>query len=134
MLLFLGLVPFDRHHLTLDRIYNRGFDEESWSWLQRRWRHERRVEPMATGCIVTDRLTISPRFAPAALVLSLVRRIFAARHEKLRARFGTPVAEHVASSRSLIPPPVGVHTPGGLPTEDRELLAKGEVLRDEDRF
>ena len=88
VLLFLGIVPFDRHHLTLQRIYDRGFDEESWSWLQRRWRHERRVEPTATGCLVTDRLTVCPRLAPAGFVVPLVRRLFAARHKKLRARFG----------------------------------------------
>lgn len=85
----LSVLPFDRHHLALERILARGFDEESWSWLQRRWRHERRVEPTPTGgCTVTDRLTIAPRLAPIALVKPIVQQLFRARHRRLRARFG----------------------------------------------
>lgn len=88
VLLLLSVIPFDVHHLTLERVLAQGFDEESWSWLQRRWRHERRVEPRGAGCVVTDRVTVEPRLAPAALVAPVVRRIFAARHRKLQARFG----------------------------------------------
>lgn len=88
VLLLLGVFPFDVHHLTLERVYRRGFDEESWSWLQRRWCHKRRVEPADGGCIVVDELTVVPRLAPAFLVKPVVRWIFAARHRKLRSRFG----------------------------------------------
>lgn len=89
ILLLLGVIPFDSHHLTLERVLERGFDEESWSWLQRRWRHERRVAPSTGGCIVTDRLTVAPRLAPAFLVKPIVQRLFAARHRRLRSRFGS---------------------------------------------
>src|SRR3546814_1583374 len=38
-----GILPIDRHGLALERVLpGEGFDEESSSWLQRRWRHERR--------------------------------------------------------------------------------------------
>jgi ligand-binding SRPBCC domain-containing protein len=87
VLLLLGVVPFDVHHLTLARIHGRGFDEESWSWLQRRWCHKRRVDQVDGGCIVVDELTVVPRLAPALLVKPVVHWIFAARHRKLRARF-----------------------------------------------
>lgn len=36
VLRLLGVLPFDVHHLTVERFVERGFDEESWSWLQRR--------------------------------------------------------------------------------------------------
>ena len=103
-LLALGVLPFDRHHLTIERVHERGaergFDEESWTWLQRRWRHERRVAPLprpdgdtadgrAPGCVVTDRLTISPRLAPAFLVRPLVRALFRHRHRQLIRLFGS---------------------------------------------
>lgn len=88
VLLLFGVLPFDRHHVTLERIHERGFDEESWSWLQRRWRHERRVEPTRGGCVVIDRLTVAPRLAPSFLVKPVVEWIFAARHRKLRSSFG----------------------------------------------
>jgi hypothetical protein len=90
VLLLLGLFPFDVHHLTLARLYPRGFDEESWSWLQRRWCHKRRVEQATVGCAVLDELTVVPRLAPAFVVKPVVEWIFAARHRKLRSRFGEP--------------------------------------------
>jgi ligand-binding SRPBCC domain-containing protein len=87
VLFMLGVLPFDAHHLRLEAVLERGFDEESWSWLQRRWRHERRVEPDGDGCVVTDRLVVEPRWAPRALVEPIVRRLFEARHAYLRRRF-----------------------------------------------
>lgn len=90
VLLLFSVLPFDVHHLTVERLVDRGFDEESWSWLQRRWRHERRIDPAPQGCVVTDRVTVAPRLAPAWLVAPLVRRIFEARHRYLRSRFGAP--------------------------------------------
>ncbi|QGG96712.1 hypothetical protein [Actinomarinicola tropica] len=91
-LLLLGIVPIDRHRLVLDRVLARGFDEDSTSWLQRRWRHERRVEDRpGGGCVVTDRLVVVPRVGPAApLVRRIVAAVFAHRHRRLRRRFGTP--------------------------------------------
>ena len=86
-LFLLGVVPFDRHHLTLEAVHAFGFDEESWSWLQRRWRHERRITPTPSGCTVTDRLTVVPRLAPALLVRPVVAAVFAWRHRRLRAQF-----------------------------------------------
>jgi ligand-binding SRPBCC domain-containing protein len=88
VVLLLSVLPFDVHHLTLERVLERGFDEESWSWLQRRWRHERRIEPSEGGCVVADRVTVEPRFAPVVLVAPIVQRIFERRHRRLRARFG----------------------------------------------
>lgn len=91
-LLLGGVVPIDRHRLVLERIVEHGFDEESTSVLQRRWRHERRVERRPHGgCCVTDRLVVVPRIGLVApLVERIVTALFAHRHRRLRARFGPP--------------------------------------------
>lgn len=90
-LLAFGVVPFDRHSLALASVDSgRGFVEESTSWLQSRWRHERTLEPAASGgCVVTDRLTVQPRIALLApLERRVVGALFTHRHRHLRARFG----------------------------------------------
>lgn len=84
-----GAVPIDRHVLRFARIYpGAGFDEDSISWTERRWQHQRRVEPLrADRCRVTDRLIFEPR-GPAALSEAIIRKIFTHRHARLRRRFG----------------------------------------------
>jgi ligand-binding SRPBCC domain-containing protein len=90
-LLAFGYLPIDRHALGIERIYEgEGFDEESTSWLQRRWRHERRViaDPDG-GCTVTDELTAEPRVGLLApLVRWVVGALFRHRHRQLARRFG----------------------------------------------
>lgn len=88
MLLAGGVLPFDAHHLKLIALEERAFVEESWSWLQRRWRHVRTITPTASGCTVRDKVTFEPRFGPAALVAPIVRALFVRRHRVLRRRFG----------------------------------------------
>ncbi len=87
-----GVLPFDRHTLRLERVLpGEGFDEESTSWMQRRWRHERRLvaEPDGT-CTVADRLVVVPRLPLARPVVArIVRLLFAHRHRRLARRFGT---------------------------------------------
>lgn len=86
-----GIVPFDRHALALERLLpGEGFDEESTSWLQRRWRHERRLtDAPGGGTIVADRLVIEPRLRLAAPVTRrLVGFLFRHRHRRLVATFG----------------------------------------------
>lgn len=91
-LLLFGVLPFDRHALTLLEILpGEGFIEDSTSLLQRRWRHERHVVPSPTGggCILTDELLVLPRVAALApLVRPLVRSVFDHRHRRLHRRFG----------------------------------------------
>jgi len=104
--LLAGLLPFDRHHLCLEaqRTLPGGgmsFVEESTTWLQRRWRHERIVEPEDSGCSVTDRVLAGPRVRFAAPVVDrLVPAIFRHRHRRLRARFGAGDARGSGDDRS----------------------------------
>lgn len=89
-LLLFGVLPFDRHALTLQQILpGEGFIEDSTSLLQARWRHERHVVPGKTGCVLTDELLVSPRISLVTpLVRPLVRLIFDHRHRRLHRRFG----------------------------------------------
>jgi len=90
-ILGLGVLPFDLHALALQEIREGdGFVEESTSWMQSRWRHERVLtDTPEGGCVVTDRLLIEPRVALARpLVAAVVGRLFAHRHRRLRERFG----------------------------------------------
>ena len=86
-----GVVPFDRHLLGLESITDGvGFVEESTTWVQRRWRHERTIEPDGTGTSLTDHLTIEPRLGFAApVVRTIVGVVFRHRHRRLAERFGT---------------------------------------------
>lgn len=92
-LLLFHAIPFDRHSLALVRIEEgRGFVEESTSWLQRRWRHERSLAAdLDGGCTITDRLVIEPRLRLSRSVVALiVKPLFRHRHRRLRSlRWGT---------------------------------------------
>lgn len=88
-----GVLPFDRHALALERVIDgEGFDEESTSWMQRRWRHERRLIDHDDGtCTVTDHLVVEPRLGLLRpLGARVVRFLFGHRHRRLVERFGTP--------------------------------------------
>lgn len=92
-LLAFGVVPFDRHALGLDEVHDDGaaggaFVEESTSWLQRRWRHERTVVARGSGCVVTDRLVVQPRAPVGRLVRPVIAALFRHRHRRLVQRFG----------------------------------------------
>ncbi len=90
-LLALGVVPFDLHCVKFERIEaEKRFVEESHTWFQRRWRHERQLVPLPQGgCRLTDRLEVHPRVRLAAPLISpLVRVLFRHRHRWLQQHFG----------------------------------------------
>lgn len=89
--LLYGVLPIDRHALRLLEIRpGEGFHEDSTSWLQRRWVHERWLAPLPGGCRVTDRLRFTPRLGLLRpLVAAVVRATFERRHRRLRQRFLT---------------------------------------------
>ncbi len=93
-LLLFHVLPFDRHSLALDHVeHSRGFVEESSSWLQRRWRHERRLTPdQGHGCLIADRLVIEPRLRLGRpLVSFVINQLFHHRHRRLERHFGVTV-------------------------------------------
>lgn len=100
-----GIVPIDLHSLRLVSVEDRedgedrdgvgdegggSFVEESTTLLQRRWRHERDVDPVDDdNCVVTDRLLVEPRLPFARpIVARVVPWLFGHRHRVLTDRYG----------------------------------------------
>jgi len=84
-----GIIPVDWDDLTLVRVDDgRGFLEHSTMLSQRRWVHERTLEPVDGGCRVTDRIEFEPRLAVLAPLYAVVfRQFFRHRHRRLRRAF-----------------------------------------------
>jgi ligand-binding SRPBCC domain-containing protein len=88
-----GLLPIDRHYFKLTEVrHGRGFVENSTSWTERNWEHRRHVEARGEdACVLTDRLTFTPRIAASGPLLErVIGAVFRHRHRVLRERFGTP--------------------------------------------
>jgi len=84
-ILLFGLLPIDYDDLTLVRVEpGRGFLESSTLLTQRRWVHQRTLEPVGGGCRVTDRVRFEPRLPVGGRVLlALYRLVFRHRHRRL---------------------------------------------------
>lgn len=98
-----GVIPLDRHALCLTEITpGQGFHEESTTWLQKHWIHDRRLSPSGAGSRVTDRISFQPRLAGLGpLIASIVRSTFERRHRRLRQRFDTPDPRAVPRCQDL---------------------------------
>jgi ligand-binding SRPBCC domain-containing protein len=90
-ILFLGILPVDFDDLTFVAIEpGRRFLERSPMLSQRLWEHERRIEPVAGGSVIEDRVHFTPRVAALGRVqLPVFRFAFRLRHRNLRRLFGT---------------------------------------------
>ena len=87
-ILLFGFLPIDRSKVTLVEIREgEGFLEQSPMTGMKQWRHERRIEPSAGGCVLTDRLTFEPRFG-TPVVRWFIKKLFEHRHEVLRRELG----------------------------------------------
>ncbi|MFC5065734.1 hypothetical protein [Actinomycetospora atypica] len=82
-----GVLPVEYDDLLLVEVERgRRFREESTMFAMRRWVHDRTVEPVPGGALVTDRVVLEPR---ALLVLAgpllrvVVAALFAHRHRRL---------------------------------------------------
>jgi hypothetical protein len=93
--LFAGL-PVDRHFFRLLRVEpEKGFLEQSSSWTERRWVHERVLLPTSnSSCTVVDRLEFTPRLRMMApLLVRVIGAVFRHRHRRLREQFGAGGSE-----------------------------------------
>ena len=89
-ILLFGLLPLDYDDLVLARIEpDRGFLETSTLLSQRRWVHERTLQPVGDGCRLIDRIEFEPRLRfLGPLYLLVFRRFFVHRHRRLQILFG----------------------------------------------
>ena len=83
-LLLFGAIPVDRSDVTLVELGTDYFRERSPMWSMRSWEHARRIEEIAGGCVLRDRLEFVPRL-PGPLLPWFVHRLFRHRHARLRA-------------------------------------------------
>jgi hypothetical protein len=83
-----GVIPVDYSDLTLVSLdAGKGFVEQSPMGTMRSWQHERRIEPLARGSMLTDTLVFEPRvFDP--LFRYIVRAFFTHRHRMLQRHLG----------------------------------------------
>jgi hypothetical protein len=101
-----GVLPLDRHYFMLAQVEpGHGFEEDSTSWSQRRWEHRRHLEARGVGCVLTDRLTFTPRLRVSGPILArVIGAIFHHRHRLLRERFGGPQHARLSGSRRRCSP------------------------------
>ena len=90
-LLLFGLFPFDYDDIYVERLDpGRSFQERSTMMSQRRWEHDRVVEPDGEGgCVVSDTVRFEPRLPGIApLLRPVILAFFRRRHRRLRRHFG----------------------------------------------
>ena len=93
-LLLFGILPFDRHQLRLDEVWEGGFRENSSSLIHRVWRHERIITAHDTGCTLTDIVNFELRLSVLGyIILPVVRFVFQHRHQRLKRFFTTRTEE-----------------------------------------
>lgn len=93
-LLLFGVLPFDRHQLRLDEVWEGGFRENSSSLIHRVWRHERIITANGNESMLTDSLDFEPRISLFGyILLPIVRFVFQHRHRRLKRLFDAPTGE-----------------------------------------
>lgn len=88
--LLFGVLPVDYDDITLVRLEPpEGFLERSRMFSQRVWEHERTLQDVPDGCVLTDRVSYEPRWpVPDRMARSLYAAVFRHRHRRLRRHFG----------------------------------------------
>lgn len=90
VVLLAGVLPVDYDDITLVRLDPpAAFLERSPMLSQRIWQHERTLERVPEGCVLSDRVSYLPRLpVPDRLLHALYSWLFRHRHRRLRRRFG----------------------------------------------
>jgi hypothetical protein len=88
--LFIGLIPIDRHAFgSLDLTQKFKFIEMSSTLVSSVWQHERVVSVTPGGCTVVDKIGFVPRLRlMSAFLKAIYTLVFQHRHSRLRALHG----------------------------------------------
>ncbi|MFX1273959.1 MAG: hypothetical protein ACFFBP_02355 [Promethearchaeota archaeon] len=86
-----GFLPFGHDDMTLiEYSEGKGFIEQSPMTSMELWRHQREIETVDTGTMITDQLTFKPRHA-SQLIGKFMRRVFRHRHDVIKKSLGNPL-------------------------------------------
>jgi len=89
VILLFGFIPIDIHHIKFDEVLETGFRESSSSLVMKHWNHNREVESLEQGCVLTDEISFSTRMPfLGAIIKPIYLFVFSHRHERLREKFG----------------------------------------------
>ena len=88
--LLFSVLPIDRHSFYCDAIDPAsGFRENSSTWTNKHWQHQRTIREAQPGCEVTDTVQYESRLPLiGALFKPVYRWVFARRHQFLRRNYG----------------------------------------------
>lgn len=84
-----GWLPVDQMKVTIVDGGEGWFVEQSPMYWMKLWRHERRVEPFQTGCLLSDHVLFRPEIGIMAPVMKyFLILFFQHRHRMLQQHFG----------------------------------------------
>ncbi len=79
-----GFLPIGHDDMTLiEYSEGRGFIEQSPMSTMELWRHQREIDTVDTGTLITDNLTFRPKYASKSIG-RFMQRVFRHRHEVLK--------------------------------------------------
>lgn len=85
-----AVLPIDRHSFFFDAIDPAsGFSENSSTWTNKHWQHQRTIRDAGKGCEITDTVSYESRLPLlGALFKPVYRWVFTRRHQFLRRTYG----------------------------------------------
>lgn len=84
VILLLGVLPIDLHHMTMKQVSEQGFVEHSTSLMNSYWQHKRDITTSNNQVTVTDEVSFKSRLPFVSLVVKpMYKQIFLHRHKRL---------------------------------------------------
>lgn len=89
IILLFRLIPVDVHNIHFKLILENGFKESSNSITMKEWNHNRNINNLELGCILTDEISYSTRIPFLDVIIKpLYSYVFRHRHRRLIKKYG----------------------------------------------